>query len=295
MYPIIQKRNFFFALSLLLIIPGVIAFAFWGLKPGIDFTGGTIATFDQLPTDGLEQFQDIFTQQNLQLVLQETGPRSVSTRLEALSTEQHAALTQAIRERFPDVRETAFETVGPTIGRELRHKAVSATILVLVGIVLYVTWAFRRVSVGPVRAWVYGAATIIALIHDLFVVVGVFAILGHYRGVEIDSLFVTALLTVLGFSVHDTIVVFDRIRERILTTDAGSFEQTVNESVNQTIVRSLNTSLTTLLVLFALYLFGGESIRYFTLALLIGITAGTYSSIFIASPLLVLWDRARNR
>ena len=167
--------------------------------------------------------------------------------------------------------------------------------LVLVDIILYISWAFRRVNIGPVPAWVYGMSAIIALVHDVFIVVGIFAILGHWFGIEIDSLFVTAMLTVLGFSVHDTIVVFDRVRERLIQGREQTFEDTVNVSLNQTLVRSLNTSTTTLLVLCALFLFGGVTIKNFSLALLIGIASGTYSSIFVASPLLVVYNSWRRR
>ncbi len=295
MFRIVQKRNVFFALSLVVLIPGIIALGRWGLKLGIDFTGGTIIQYTSVPADAVVGIEKVYTDNHHTIVSQPTENSGLSIRLEPITSEQRAALTTALSQQFPQIQETSFETIGPTIGQELRTKAITSTVLVLVGILLYVTWAFRRVSVGPVRSWVYGAATVIALFHDLLVVIGVFAILGHFHQTEIDNLFVTALLTVLGFSVHDTIVVFDRIRERLLTTETHSFEETVNESVNQTLARSLNTSLTTLLVLAALYLFGGDSIRSFTLALLIGITAGTYSSIFIASPLIVVWDRVRRR
>lgn len=295
MYRIIHHRRYFLALSALLVSASIGAVAIWGLKPGIDFSGGTIIEYEPVARETQESFREVFTDAGFTPVLQTSGELSVSIRLPEVSGDQHTALNTAIAERFPGVEERSFETVGPTIGRELRQRAVTATILVIVAIVLYVTWAFRRVSVGPVRPWAYGAATIFALIHDVVIVLGAFAVFGHFFHVEVDSLFVTALLTVLGFSVHDTIVVFDRIRERLLTTATDSFEQTVNESINQTIVRSINTSLTTILVLFALFFFGGESIHYFTLALIIGIIAGTYSSIFVASPLLVLWERFRNR
>lgn len=294
MFRIVQRRTFFFVLSLLILVPGIIGFARWGLRLGIDFTGGTIIEYGQL-SEGTKTLEAVFKEQGYRPSFQPTSGGGVSVRLEHLSNEQHAALSAALKQPLPLLEEKSFETIGPTIGRELRSKAITATAIVLIAILVYITWAFRRVSVGPVKAWVYGAATIVALVHDVFIVVGVFALLGHYRALEVDSLFVTALLTVLGFSVHDTIVVFDRIRERLLTTEAPTFEDTVNESVNQTLGRSLNTSLTTLLVLFALFLFGGESIHAFTLALLVGITAGTYSSIFVASPLLVVWERMRKR
>lgn len=294
MFQIIRHRRIFLAFSALLVVLGVAAFAVWGLKLGIDFTGGTIVQYEGVDETARGVLRSTYADAGLSPVLQRVGADGVSIRLSELSLDDQASLRDAVSGALPNITETSFETIGPTIGRELRQKAVVATALVLVGIVLYVTWAFRRVSIGPVRAWVYGAATIIALAHDLVVVIGVFAILGTFFNVEIDSLFVTALLTVLGFSVHDTIVVFDRIRERLGLTETQQFAETVNESVNQTMVRSLATSATTLLVLVALFLFGGESIRYFTLALVVGIVSGTYSSIFVASPLLVVWERWRN-
>ncbi len=189
-----------------------------------------------------------------------------------------------------EFQETRFDSVGPVVGKELTRNAFYQLILVSLGIVLYLAYAFRRVP-RPVTSWRFGWSAIVALIHDLLVVLGVFSLLGHFKGVEIDSMFVTAMLTVLGFSVHDTIVVFDRIRENLKVYAGQSIEFVVNHSIAQTIVRSLNTSLTVLFVLLALLLFGGETIRWFVFALFIGVIVGTYSSIFIASPVLVLWQR----
>ena len=185
-----------------------------------------------------------------------------------------------------------METVGPTISKELAHKALAAVGVSILGILIYITWAFRKIP-KPTSSVAFGICTVIALVHDVIVVVGIFAILGHFKGIEIDSLFITALLTVIGFSVHDTIVVFDRIRENLIKYPETNFPEVVNHSLNQTLGRSLNTSLTAVFVLVALYLFGGESIRIFVLALLIGIISGTYSSIFNASPLLVVWQNLK--
>lgn len=297
MFRIIQKRNWLFALSLLILVPGVVALFMFGLRLGLDFTGGTRMTVtfkDDRPAG--PEVDELTTQAGFgEAVVQTAGPRDMVIRLPSITNEQRQELMTKLEEKFPGVTEKAFESLGPTIGQELWRRATTAIILVLVAIVIYISWAFRKVAAGPVPAWVYGLSAIIALIHDIFIVVGVFSILGHYYQIEIDSLFVTALLTVLGFSVHDTIVVFDRVRERLLRGREDTFEETVNVSLNQTLVRSLNTSLTTLLVLLALYLFGGESIRNFTLALLIGIASGTYSSIFVASPLLVVYERWKAR
>lgn len=296
MYRIIQRRNILFTVSLVLLVPGVVALSVWGLRLGIDFTGGSQISLDIASQPSVEEVRQTLAEVDYpQAVVVTTGQSSFDLRLPHLTNDQHQAVLSKLRERFNSAEERAYETVGPTIGKELQQRSTTALIVVLVAIILYVTWAFRRVSIGPVPSWVYGVSTLLALVHDVFMVVGAFAIAGHYFAVEINSLFVTALLTVLGFSVHDTIVVFDRIRERLRLSGSTSFEEIVNESLNQTMVRSINTSVTTLLVLIALFLFGGEAIRHFILALIIGIASGTYSSIFVASPLLVVYERARRR
>lgn len=188
------------------------------------------------------------------------------------------------------VIEDQFESIGPTVGKELMTRSIYSIIAVLSAIIIYIAWAFRKVS-KPVSSWKYGVAAVIALLHDVIIPCGIFAVLGHYFNVEIDILFITALLTMLGFSVHDTIVVFDRTRENLARSrQLGVFEDIVNQSVNETIRRSINTSMTAFLALLAMYLFGGDSVKYFVLALMMGIVFGTYSSIFIASPLLVVWN-----
>ena len=191
------------------------------------------------------------------------------------------------------MEERRFSSIGPTIGAELKQKSLRAIALVLLGISLYIAWAFRQVS-KPLNSWRYGVATLIALFHDLIIPLGLFSYLGHFYNVEIGTNFIVALLVVLGFSVHDTIVVFDRIREN-LKRYSLDFENLVNQSVNETLVRSINTSLTVLLTLAALYFFGSESLKYFILALIVGIFSGTYSSIFIASPILVSWFNFLNK
>lgn len=293
MYRIIQKRNWLFTLSLAVTIPGLIALTVFGLKRGIDFTGGSRLTINfSAERPAAPPVAAIVTGVGVgTATVQTAGDKDMVIRLPNLTNEQRQQVLTKLQAEYPGASETAFESIGPTLGKELFQRAILAIGLVLLAIVLYISWAFRKVGIGPVPAWVYGVSAIIALFHDLLVVVGIFAILGHYANVEVDALFVTALLTVLGFSVHDTIVVFDRVRERLRLGHESTFEDTVNVSLNQTLVRSLNTSLTTLLVLFALYLFGGGSIRNFTLALLVGIASGTYSSIFVATPLLVVYER----
>ncbi len=296
MYRIIQKRNYLFGLSIALMVPGIIAFAIWGLRLGIDFTGGTLVSIDVQAAPATERVADVVSAMGYgDTTVQSTGPTSYDIRLPYLNEDQHSELQSKLKEELPETTIQSYETIGPTIGKELRQRAYVAVGLVLAAILIYISWAFRRVSVGPVPSWMYGVSALVALVHDIFMVVGVFSILGHYFSVEINSLFVTALLTVLGFSVHDTIVVFDRVRERLRVSTQTTFEGIVNESLNQTLVRSINTSLTTVIVLVALFMFGGESIKTFVLALIIGIVSGTYSSIFVASPLLVVYERAKSK
>ena len=186
--------------------------------------------------------------------------------------------------------EKSFEFIGPVIGNELKQKTEIAILLSLLAITLYIALAFRKVSY-PVPSWQYGIASLIALFHDILIPLGLFSILGHFYDVEITIPVIAALLTILGFSVHDTIVIFDRIRENIFKGRGEQFEETVNSSLNQTIGRSISTVLTVLIVLFAIYFFGGQALRYFSFALIVGIVCGAYSSIFIASSLLVTWYR----
>jgi preprotein translocase subunit SecF len=286
---IVGKRKWYFIFSALIMVPGLVFLLLGGLKLGIDFTGGTIwevqfgraisplEVRDTLAANGLEA-QVQTAEGNIALIrtreLQEGSPEK--TRLEG-----------ALRAAYGDFTELQLQSVGPTVGTAISQRAIFAVALTSVGILLYMAYAFRQAP-HPFR---YGVCAILAMIHDVIIVVGVFAILGYFLNVEIDALFVTALLTVIGFSVHDTIVVFDRIRENVARRAGVDFSDIVNYSIIQTIVRSVNTSLTVVFTLLALYLFGGETIKNFILALLIGIISGTYSSIFNASLLLVVWDR----
>lgn len=233
-------------------------------------------------------------EENLQLFLKENIGAEERAKEILDKNQEPEELNESIAGGQAIFAEIKFESIGPVIGRELRQKTTYAIVVVAVSIILYIAWAFRKVS-KPVQSWKYGLGAVIALCHDLLIVTGIFSILGRFLGYEIDILFVTALLTILGYSVNDTIVVYDRTRENLFRYQGFDFEQVVNKSVNETIVRSLNTSLTTLIVLFAIFLFGGASIRNFVLALICGIVVGTYSSIFIASPLLVVWEKLRRR
>lgn len=286
---IVGKRKIWFAISILLIIPGVIALIFWGLKPGIDFTGGQeieiSGNLDQtkvrelVATSGVHDI--IVTTSGNDKLLIRYSDKGVGE-----SQAVHIQIKQILSEN--GITETAFSSVGPAISKDITRNTLIAVGLASLAIICYIAFAFRNTP-PPVSPWSFGVTAIIAVLHDALFVVGVFAILGHFFNVEIDALFVTAVLTVIGFSVHDTIVVFDRIRENLRRYNKP-FEQIVNDSILETFARSLNTSLTVVLVLLAFFLFGGQSIKYFILALLLGIISGTYSSIFTASPLLVVYN-----
>lgn len=291
---IIKYRNLFFAFSLLIIIPGIVALSIWGLKLGIDFAGGTLWEIKFSKTPTTQQLQNFLQKQEAQVSsLTSTSEQNLLIRLKETNETKINQIKIKLVETYGPVEDVRLETVGPTISKELTQKALIAVGISILAIVTYITWAFRKVP-KPVLPVAFGICTVIALIHDVIVVVGSFAILGHFLGLEVDSLFITALLTVLGFSVHDTIVVFDRIRENLGKYGQFSFEQVVNHSILQTFARSLNTSLTVVFVLLAMLLFGGASIKTFVLALLVGVISGTYSSIFNAAPLLVVWYNFTN-
>jgi len=274
-------------------LAGVVSLIAFGLKPGIDFTSGSLTELRfKHPYDSAKVRQALTEVQVGEFQLQTTDNNGLIIRTKRIDSSKHQEILDRLKTQVGEFDEIRFEFIDPVIGKELTGNSIKQLILVSAGIVLYIAYAFRRVS-RPVTAWRFGWAAIIALLHDLLVVLGIFSLLGHFKGVEVDSMFVTAMLTVLGFSVHDTIVVFDRIRENLKVYAGQSLEFIINHSISQTLVRSLNTSLTVLFVLLALLLFGGDTIKYFVLALFIGIITGTYSSIFVASPILVLWQRLR--
>lgn len=295
MINVVGKRRIFYGFSLALIGAGIFSIIFWGLNFGIDFKGGSLIEIDWATSRPENTtVKDKLVSLNLgDVSLQPTAANGMILRLKDISEDTHQKILDALKSMGP-FEETRFDSVGPVIGQELKSRAYSAIAMVLFLIIIYIAFAFRKVS-RPVASWKYGVAAVIALFHDVFIPTGIFSILGHYFGVEIDLLFVTGLLTILGFSVHDTIVVFDRIRENLRKGTGKSFEETVNISINQTITRSINTSLTVFLTLLAIYIFGGASIKYFALLLLIGIFFGTYSSIFVASSLLVSWEAWRQK
>jgi preprotein translocase subunit SecF len=292
---LLKYYKYLFAISGIILIFGIASLAIYGLRLGIDFKGGTISELQFKQSYDVAKVRDGLREAGIsQFQLQTSDNNTIILKTEALDNDKRVSVYDKIKAQAGDFTELRLDTIGPVVGQQLRQSALIQLALVSFGIIVYIAYAFRGVT-RPITSWQFGIAAIIALLHDLFVVLGIFSILGHYKGVEVDSLFVTAMLTVLGFSVHDTIVVFDRIRENLRLYSGQSMDFIVNHSISQTLVRSLNTSLSVLFVLFAMLLFGGDTIRNFVLALFIGIIAGTYSSIFVASPILAIWQQYRTR
>ncbi|HXZ95163.1 MAG TPA: protein translocase subunit SecF [Dehalococcoidia bacterium] len=289
MMDIIGKRYWFFLLSAIIIIPGIISLAVSGLKPGIDFESGTDLTLHFNSTiQESEVRQELGTLGYRDAAVQHTAAGDFLIRLGEITNDQKQGLVTNLETSFnTTVTVLNFAVVSAAVASQTAKNAGIAILIAAVGILLYITWAFRRMP-RPLR---WGTCAVVALVHDMLVVLGIFSILGWAAGVQVDSLFITAMLTVAGYSVHDTIVVFDRLRENMTKHAGEEFEGVVNYSVVQTLVRSLNTSLTVFVVLLALFLLGGTTIHYFTLALLIGVATGTYSSICNASALLVVWEK----
>jgi len=295
---IIGHRKIFLSISGILVLASITAIIVFGFRPGIDFVGGTMwqirLTTDnlQLTTDNLKEFfeKDLGVK-NVTVFPGEN--QSFLVRLGHISEEEHQNYLGALKTKFGDIEELRFDGIGPAVGKELRNRAFWAIALVLLGISLYIAFAFRKVSY-PIKSWKYGVITLVTLFHDITIPTGLLAVLGWKWGIEIDTNFVVALLVILGFSVHDTIVVFDRIRENLLL-QRGRFDlaNIINDSVNQTLARSINTSLTLVLVLLALFFLGPITLKYFVLTILIGTIIGTYSSIFVASPLLLIWKSSK--
>lgn len=324
MYKIIQKKKIWFSISSVLVVSSLIAFFVWGLNLGIDFTGGSLLEVKFAQPQTVGQINEALTGLDLKgLTIQPTGQNGMVLRFQNTEETKHQEVLTKLHALVGDkvadapqinvdgnagvqaqitttagtattqssLEELRYESVGPSIGKELKRNAIYSIIIIVLAIIAYVAYAFRKVS-RPVVSWKYGMAAVIALCHDVIIVTGFFSVLGHFYGIEVNTPFVAAVLTVFGYSVADTIVVFDRIREN-LPKSHESFEETINTSLNQTLVRSLATSFTVLLTLLAIVLWGGDSIRYFALALFVGIFFGTYSSIFLASPLLVLFEKGR--
>lgn len=292
---ITKYETYFFILPALLSILAVGAIVMWGLKPGIDLVGGSFLEVSYPSTlPQAAQVRDVVAPLGLgEIRVQPTETSGYILRQRDLTNDERNILLKALG-TLGQVEEKQFTSIGPSLGQELLRKAWIAIALIVISIILFIAFAFRHVS-KPVQSWKYGVVAIVTLLHDILLPVGLFAFLGHVAGAEVDSLFIVALLTILGISINDTIVVFDRIRENLRRNEEArrheEFESVVGHSITQTITRSINTSVTVIIVLVALYFLGPEATKNFALTLIVGMVAGTYSSIFLASPLLVVWQR----
>jgi len=303
---ITKHRRIYFIFSGILIIASIAVLVVFGLKPGIDFTGGSIMEIeyeDARPSN--QEIRERLGGFDLGTVyIQPTGERGVIIRMKDISEETHQDILSALSQSqelegedlsivIGQLEEKRFESIGPIIGKELKEKTLIVVISVLLSMIIYIAFAFRKVQ-RPLKSWQYGIVSVFALGHDILIPLGVFAVLGKLYNVEITIPVVTALLAVLGYSINNTVVVFDRIREN-LSRRGGDFDEIVDISIEQTLSRQINTSLTTLFVVVAIFFFGGETLEHFSLALILGIIAGTYSSIFLAGNFLASWYNLRNR
>ncbi len=323
-WQIIKKSKYWIGISITLIILSIIAISMFGLKLGTDFTGGAMLTveFKDVERPSIDQVNQALQEIQIEKAqIQPMAENQYSIKMQSISEETHQQILSKLGEKFgkqnanapkvegitadgqviqlgatdtksDNIVEQKFDSIGPLIGNELKTKTLWAVLLSLIAITLYIAYVFRHVSM-PVESWKYGLAAMIALAHDIVIIVGVFAVLGKFMNVEVDSFFITALLTILGYSVNDTIVTFDRIRENLHKKTNLTFKDLVNVSINETIARSFNTSFTTFIVLAFIFFMGGETVKFFTLALMLGITIGTYSSIFIASPVLIMFYKLK--
>lgn len=300
MLNIIKNRKIWLSISGVLVALSITAISFWGLNFGIDFTGGSLMEVQFVNYQpSISEIQNGLSGVGVtNLVIQPAQDGTVLLRFKESSQKVHEDINSSLQKmvsshKGASVKEMRFDGIGPSIGNELKSKSFNAIAMVLLMMIIFIAFAFRKVS-KPVASWKYGLAAIIALAHDVIILLGVFATLGHFMNTEINTAFIAAILTVLGYSVNDTIIVFDRTREN-LPKSSQDFEGTVNTSVNQVLTRSINTSFSAILALLAILFFGGASIRDFALALAIGIFVGTYSSIFIASPMIVVFEKLLRR
>ncbi len=283
---IIQNRKYWLAFSAVMFISGIVALSAWGLRLGADFTGGSLLEVRIADAPSLASVQSVATGVRKDITVQELSNTFV-LKSPTLTEVEHQQLVDAIKKQFPKAEEIRFDSIGPVIGQEIKSKSIMAVALVTLMVLCYIAWSFRKIA-GPVSPWVYGAIVVFTFVHDVMIPLGIIAVYTHYANIEITSAFIAAVLTILGYSINDTIVVFDRVRENVRKLK-GNFEEVVEASVHQSVSRSINTSVTTLLALTSIYLFGGESLHVFALTLILGIIFGTYSSIFVASPMLVVW------
>lgn len=285
----LKYKKIYFAFSAFLILGSLVSLLIFGLNLGIDFTGGSILEIEyknSRPSN--QEIKENISDLDLGTIyLQPSGENGLIIRMKEISEEVHQNLLRKLN-LTGQIEERRFESIGPTIGRELKEKTKILILIALFSIVLYIAFSFRRVQ-KPLSSWQYGLASLVALFHDVFLPIGIFSILGEFFGIQITIPVVIALLIILGYSINNTVVVFDRIRENLIRGEGVTFEETVNKSLSQALVRCLNTAFTTLLVLITIFFWGGVTLKYFALTLIIGITAGTYSSLFLTSSLLVGW------
>ena len=287
---IIRYRIIYLFFSVLLILASIVILFSFGIKPGIDFTGGSILEIEYIserPENAviLQKLEDL---ELGNILIQPAGERGVILRTRDIDEETHQEILFLLREEA-EIEERRFESIGPVIGRELRDKTYIVMILALISMIIYIAIAFNKVK-RPVNSWVYGFVSVIALFHDIIIPFAIFSLLGYLYGIEISIPVITAFLAVLGYSINNTVVVFDRVRENLIKKK-NSFEEIIEMSIRQTLTRQINTSLTTLFVAFSIFFFGGETLKYFSLVLILGIIAGTYSSIFLAPSILVTWQK----
>jgi len=289
---LMKYKIWYLVFSAVVILPGIVALLVWGLNMSVDFTGGSVFRYEFESGINPEDLRQVYVQKSIDVeaVVPESGNK-YSVRTKPVEAQRNNEIKEAVSAVFPNSKQLSFETVGPSIGAETTRSAFVALSWAVVGIMAYIAFAFRNVP-KPYSSFRFGVSAVVAMLHDALLLVGLFAILGHFKNVEVDGLFITAVLTVLGFSVHDTIVVFDRIRENLgKLPKVMDIEDVTNYSVAETLSRSVATSLTVIFTLSALYVLGGDTIKMFVLAMLVGIISGTYSSIFNAAPILVLWEK----
>ena len=294
---IIKNKRIFISISIVLVLLSIVSLFVFGFRIGIDFKGGALVEVvyktnrpAQSDLDATFKALDFGS-----VLIQPTGELGYIVKSLDLNEAQHSLLLKTLsQDGKSSLEEKNFNSIGPSVGRELTRKAIIAIVLVSLAIILFIAFAFRKIS-RPVSSWKYGLMAIVSLLHDVIIPIGLFSILSRFYGAEVDTLFVVAVLTILGLSVSDTIVIFDRIRENLRNKTGNSFGDTVGKSLDQSYMRSIFTSLTVIIVLLSLFFFGPESTKYFALMLTAGMFFGTYSSIFLASPLLVLVEEWQNK
>lgn len=295
--PFIRHRKIFYIISVILVGLALISVFVFGLKLGIDFTGGSLLSLNyknQIPSS-LDIRESLKEFELGEIVVQPVGENGILLRMKDVSEENHQKILEKLK-KLGEIEQGSenFQSIGPVIGQELTKKTKIVVSLALLAILIYIAFSFRRIS-RPVKSYIYGLTSLIALFHDVLIPIGIFAVLGKFYGVEITIPIITAFLTIFGYSINDSVVVFDRVRENLLKLRKSNFELLVEKSLNQILTRSLSTSLTTLFVLFSIFFFGGQSLKYFSLTLILGIILGTYSSLFLATPLLVSFYKFKEK